>query len=92
MHASDEVHVHERIDLKVKEGGRSKPVLELRQGDDEHRDSGVWHTIRRVIDRRGNRYEERVVRPDGVVLRDISIPLDEHKGHGSDTTRPKSDP
>jgi DNA-directed RNA polymerase subunit RPC12/RpoP len=92
LHASDEVHFHERVDLKVKEGGRGKPALELRQGDDQHRSSGVWHTIRRVIDRRRNRYEERVVDPDGIVVREISVPLDEHRGHGSDTSRPKSHP
>lgn len=90
VYATEEMHAHERVDLRVKEGGRGKPVLELRQGDDQHRGSGVWHAIRRVIDRRGDRYEERVVRPDGVIFRDISVPLDEHRGHRSDTSRPKS--
>jgi hypothetical protein len=92
VHAGEELHIHERLDLKVKEDGRGRPVLEVRQGDDQHRASGVWHTIRRVIDRRGNRYEERVVRQDEIVVRDISVPLDKHRGHGNDTSVPKAHP
>lgn len=90
--ASDEAHAHERLDLKIKEGGRGRPVLELRQGEDRHRDSGQWNTIYRLIDRRRNRYEERVVGPDAVVVRDISVALDDHRGHGSDRSRAKAHP
>lgn len=92
VHASEELHLHERLDFKVKAGGRGKPVLEVRQGDDLHRDSGVWRSLHRVIDRRSNRYEERIVSAEGVVVRDVSVPLDRHRGHGSDTSRPKAHP
>lgn len=41
----------------------------------------------RMADRANDRYKERVVAPDGTVLRDVEHPLSEHRGHGSAKTR-----
>ncbi len=46
--------------------------------------TGVWRSVRRVLNREGNWYEEEVLNPDGSVHHYASHPLSEHKGHGSD--------
>jgi len=53
---------------------------------------GTWWGIRRVIDREKNRYAETVTDAGGQVVRDVDVPLDAHRGHGSDTTQPKAHP
>lgn len=88
----DKVTTHERLDLKVKQGGKGKPTVEQRQGDDFHHESGEWRKIIRLVDRGNDRYVEKVVGPDGSVIRSVDQPLSEYRGHGSDTTRPKAEP
>lgn len=42
---------------------------------------------RPVVDRENKRYVERVMVPDGSIVRDVDEPLDEHLGRGSDKPR-----
>jgi hypothetical protein len=86
------MEIHERADVKARRAGVGRPFLEQRVGDDFHRASGTWRRIRRVIDREKNRYVETVTDAGGQVVRDVDVPLDEHRGHGSDATQQKAHP
>jgi hypothetical protein len=37
----------------------------------------------RIIDKEGNRYRERIEKPDGTLVRDVDEQLDEYTGYGS---------
>jgi len=66
-----------------KRGGK---ILELFTGAAPSRDLSrpfKWVFKNQVIDRLNNRYKERIVAPDGTVLRDVDHPLTEHQGRGS---------
>jgi DNA-directed RNA polymerase subunit RPC12/RpoP len=89
---SETIHVHERLDLKGRRPGERRPYIEQRVGDDQHRKTGKWNKVRRVIDRDNNRYQEYVRGPDDEVIREVDVPLDEHLGHGSDSSQPKAHP
>jgi len=57
--------------------------MEGKFGDELHRKTGKWYRRVMIIDRRKNRYRERIEDPEtGVVSRDVDEPLDEHRGHG----------
>jgi len=67
----------------VKRGGK---ILQLFTGADPSRDPKrpfKWVVKNQVIDWLNNRYKERIVAPDGTVLRDVDHPLTEHQGRGS---------
>jgi len=66
-----------------KRGGK---ILQLFTGADPSRDPSrpfKWVFKNQVIDWLNDRYKERVVAPDGTVLRDVDHPLTEHQGRGS---------
>jgi hypothetical protein len=89
------ITMHERVDLKARHEGQGRPFIEQRVGDDLHRASGTWSKVRRVIDRvvpGQYRYIEHVIDHKGTVVRDIDVPLSEHRGHGDDTSQPKAHP
>jgi hypothetical protein len=48
--------------------------------------------LRRIIDRRNNRYQELVVDPQtGETVREVDEPLSEHRGHGSAKPKKQQD-
>ena len=65
---------------------------EMKSGEDFHRDSGRWRHLWRLIDRRNDRYVERITEPDGTVVREVEVPLTEHRGHGADRSRLRAHP
>ena len=53
-------------------GGRHRWALERWFGENFHRDSGTWRRLTRMVDRKNDRYSERITTTDGEVVRDIS--------------------
>lgn len=87
VEVSDSITVRGMLDLKAREPGGGRPFMEQRVGDDLHRKSGMWMKLRRLIDRRANRYVEHITNPTtGEVVRDVEEPLDQHRGHGNAKT------
>jgi len=82
----------EFIRMKAKEGGRGKPFLEIRSGDSLFRKTGVWNRIHRIIDRKNDRYYERIEDQSGNVIRLCDEPLSQHRGHGSAKKKQNSRP
>jgi hypothetical protein len=67
-----------------------KPFLEVKSGDDFHRDTGTFNDLERIIDRRNDRYHERIVdKETGAVIREVNEPLSDHVGRG--LAKPKKD-
>jgi hypothetical protein len=78
------VEVHSSLDMKAKTPGKRRPFVEQRQGASFSYARKKWIQFVRIIDRRGNRYVERVHDPEtDEVLRDADEPLSGHQGHGS---------
>jgi hypothetical protein len=71
-------------------GRLSKPARERSVGMDLTDDDGIERSVRREFDRKGNRYKETILNPDGSIYREVEEPLDEHWCHGSD--KPKKSP
>ena len=80
---SGTIRLRELIHLKTKEGGHGKPVYEVRAGDSFFRKTERWNRIDRIIDRKNDRYCERIEDESGNVIRLCEEPLSEHRGHGS---------
>jgi hypothetical protein len=77
------------IALKAKSPGERKPFMEQKSGDDLHRKTGKWSKLTRVINRRGDRYVEKIVDEEtGEVLREVDEPLSKHRDRGS--AKPKN--
>jgi|SRR5439155_997782 len=86
----DTVEVHEQARVKAQHASGGKASRELIAGDDLHRATGKWNHLRREIDRRGNRYVERITDPEsGQIIRDVDEPLSDHIGHGSAKGKPR---
>ena len=67
------------MDVHLKAAGFKRSLLEIRSGDDFHRNSGRWNTLERVIDRQGKRYRELIIDPDtGQILRNCDECLSAH--------------
>lgn len=62
---------------------RGKWKRQTEMGDDLHRGTGVWNKLKRIIDRKHDRYYERIEDDQGHVLRECDEPLSQHIGHGS---------
>ena len=78
------IELHSKIAYKAKAGGKGRPFVEGVDGDDQHKATGRWNVLSRRIDRRRNRYRERIVDGEtGEVIRDVDEPLTDHSGHGS---------
>jgi hypothetical protein len=77
------VTVRSSLDTKAKdESGRW--FQKQRVGASFYRLTGTWHRFHRVIDRRDNRYVERIHDEEtGETVRDVDEPLTDHTGHGS---------
>lgn len=78
------ISFHEQVRLVKRDQEPGRPAEELTQGDDLNRDSGKWYDLTRHIDRRNNRYKERIVDPEtGDVIREVDEPLSDHRGRGN---------
>lgn len=89
---STQVVMRSAVTAKARRPGVKQPIVEVKIGDDLHRMSGTWSQVSRFVDRVEDRYRERVIDADGKVVREVDVPLSEHRGHGSDKSQPKSHP
>lgn len=64
-----------------------KAVAEIISGWELHKRFGDMVEKYRHIDRRNDRYIERIATRDGELIRDVDERLSEHIGHGSAKTR-----
>jgi Zn finger protein HypA/HybF involved in hydrogenase expression len=77
------VALRSSLGLKAKSGGRGKPFMELKQGDNFSTSHGRWMRLLQIVDRRNNRYRKLVTDPEtGAVVRDVDERLTEHTGRG----------
>ncbi|MFN2526549.1 MAG: hypothetical protein ABR505_09880 [Actinomycetota bacterium] len=84
MTFSATVGVHASAGIKVRRAGQTgRPAIEIKTGDDLHRDSGEWRQREMRVDREANRYTEKVTDRQGKVVRDVDEPLSVHRGRGS---------
>jgi hypothetical protein len=84
------VKSHAQIAGKAETPSEKKPFLEVKSGDDFHRDTGTFNDLERIIDRRNDRYHERIVdKETGAVIREVNEPLSDHVGRG--LAKPKKD-
>ena len=84
----DSIAAHDMIGLKVRAAEGGKPLREVKSGEELHRDSGEWRSIKRTVDRKTDRYRETVTRPDGEIVRNVDEKLSEHRGHGNAARKP----
>jgi hypothetical protein len=67
----------------VKKPGEKRSPVEEKMGDELQADGG-WKRVHRIIDRRGDRYYEKVHDPDTREVTHLTDePLSEHVGHGA---------
>ena len=81
---TERVALHAKVRVKAVHSGKGRPFYEALYADDLHRKSGKWMYREMVVDRRANRYQERVIdRDTGVVVHACDEPLTRHQGHGT---------
>lgn len=75
--------------MKGRAAGGGRPFYEAVLDKLEwFRKLGRWHVVTRVINRRDDKYEEVIVdRESNTLIRQVSEPLSEHRGHGSARNR-----
>jgi hypothetical protein len=69
---------------------RRRRSIRIQDGDRRQADGGLARVFR-VIDKANDRYRETVKR-DGVTVRDVDEPLNEHRGRGSAKRAALNDP
>lgn len=68
--------------------GIKRPILEISQGDDFHRNTGVWNYLIRILDRGNNWYSELITnKKTGKIVKQSSEKLTDHVGHGDAKTK-----
>ena len=68
----------------VKKPGEKRTPVESVKGDFISHATGRWVRVHRIIDRRRNRYYEKVLDPEArQTLREVDEPLTDHRGRGS---------
>jgi hypothetical protein len=87
-HAGTEITYLEKMwKMKIKTPsflGKGHIRVEQRVGDDLHRRSARWFKKERIIDRKNDRYFEKIADPEtGCVIHHCDEPLTQHFGHGS---------
>jgi len=84
---TDTVEVEDRHRMRLKDGERTasgKPGKEFTQGHDLHKKSGVWNYLSRLIDRKNDRYHEKIIdTKTGKTIHECQEPLSKHQEHGS---------
>lgn len=84
VHDTVSLALKELVRLKAREVGKKDPVRELVAGDELSWKTGKWMEKQRVIDRRANRYTEKVVDSEtGEIVHECNEPLSEHRDRGS---------
>lgn len=82
--AQDGAILREKLGMKARRPGRSRPYFEAVCGADLHRKTGRWMHKSRIIDRENDLYQELVVDPGtGNVVHECREPLSAHRGHGT---------
>lgn len=83
QHLAGEVELRSMLSLKAKPE-RGRWFMSQKVGDELFRKTGRWHRVTRVLDRRRNRYVERIEDAEtGEVVRHVDEPLTDHTGRGS---------
>jgi hypothetical protein len=83
IRVEDTITIHDSLAIKVKRGGKGKPVRTGKYGDSLHTLTGRWMHREMTVDRENDRYTERIVDPEsGEVIRDVDERLSDHRGHG----------
>ena len=91
LHGTSEISIFGKLKLKGKAPGEKRPFIEQVTGDDLHRKSGLWMKMLRMIDRRNNKYHEKITNPKtGEVVHECEEPLSAHTGHGNAKTKKNS--
>jgi len=76
--------MHGSLGLKARHGQSGRPFVDAKMGDDLFRKTGKWNKLERRIDYVKRWYYEKIVDSEtGQVIRDVSEPLDKHRGRGS---------
>ena len=78
-----EVKLRSHLALNAKPAGGGKPFLKGKFGLEFFRKTRAWHHVGRTIDRRGNRYSERITDEAGNIVREVDEHLSDHRGRGS---------
>jgi hypothetical protein len=96
VRVQDTLELYESLALKARDGrlsGRRRIFLEVWVGDSFHKLTGLWNKLERLIDRRRDRYRERITDPrTGKILRDVDEPLSAHRDRGSAKRRKRTSP
>ena len=81
---SSTVRVTSSLSGKARSPDSRKPFVEFKSGDSYSWAHGIWAKLIRRIDRRNNRYYEKVFDPEtGDIIHFCDEPLSDHQGHGS---------
>lgn len=81
---NDEGTGHEKIKLVQKRLGFKRPIKETISGDEYQISKKKWALLKRVFDRKNDKYHEKVVDPEtGEVYHECNEPLSEHINHGT---------
>jgi hypothetical protein len=74
--------------MKARHSAGGRPFHEAKSGANLQRSTGRWMERDLVVDRKNDRYIERVVDPKtGEVIHVCEEPLSEHRGHGTATKK-----
>lgn len=80
----EDLSSHFTLRFKGKRGGKGRPFVEGKSGDDLHKKDGKWMHREIAIDREKNHYKEKVTNPKtGSVVHACEEPLSQHVDHGS---------
>ena len=82
-HLQAEVKLRSHLALSAKPARGGKPFLKGKFGLEFFRKTRAWHHVERTIDRRSNRYSERITDEAGNIVREVDEPLSDHRGRGS---------
>ena len=78
-----DLNIKQSVIIKVKDAS-NKTKIEIRVEDEKQQSDGSIALYRRTIDRRNDKYQERVIyNKTGEEKRIVTEPLSEHKVHGS---------
>jgi len=82
LQVGENLGIHDQI--KGKEAGIKKAIIEFKIGDDFHRNYEKWNHREMYIDRKNDKYEEIIKNKDtGEIIHECKEPLSQHVGHGS---------
>ncbi len=87
LKVEEDYKIHDKIKGKVyekgKRKGKKKESIEFIEGNEFIRKTEEWGYKRRVIDRKNDKYIEKVWDENKVPIHECDKRLSEHKGHGS---------